>query len=101
MICPNCQREESQISTGFGVIPCKTCQTRHRASTKPSNQIEFTTQEVKDGRKECARDILQPFHSDELSKEYLEAHGDTHIKVTPEEKAKAKNVWDDLSYYKK
>jgi len=61
--------------------------------------IEFTTDSIREQRKEFAKDIIQPFRHGQLSKEYVEAWGTKHLNVKPEEVKKAKNTWQELSYY--
>ena len=63
---------------------------------KPSRMGEFMPEHVKDERNEYFNSIVQPFRGDDLSKEYIDAHGTEGINVTPEEVSKAENVWKDL-----
>ena len=54
---------------------------------------------VKDERKEYFNSIVQPFRGNDLSKEYIEAHGTKGISVTKEEVSNAKDTWKDLEGY--
>lgn len=60
---------------------------------------EFTTQSIKEGRKQYAKELLQPFRAGEVSKEYLDAYPDKKrgmIKegiITKKQAKQAKNVW--------
>jgi hypothetical protein len=66
---------------------------------KLQKQVEFTTEEIKKGRKRYYKDALQPFRHGELSKEYLQTYGTNRLQVSEEETKGAKNVWGDLNYY--
>ncbi len=84
----------------YGALPCKACTKRQRAY-KPRETIEITTNSIKEDRKKFSKDILQPYRSGQVSKEYIEAYGTERIEATPQEIKNARNVWDDLGYYKK
>ncbi len=89
--CLNCGLYEAIKHETLGFLPCKRCQ--NLTHLVPQKQIELTTQEIKDSRKEFEPDIVQPWREGELSKEYLQRHGTKYIKATPEEIKNARNVW--------
>lgn len=62
---------------------------------RPNRMAEFMPERVKDERLEYQNSIVQPFRGDDLSLEYIEAHGTKGIDVTPEQVKKAKHVWKD------
>ncbi len=82
----------------LGVLPCESCKLSKQL--KLPQPIEFTSDDIKWGRKEYKDHIIQPFRGDDVSKEYLDTYGTKGIKVTPEEVKKAKYVWDETKYYK-
>ncbi len=97
-LCLNCNKYPSIIDPRLGVLVCKQC--RQKQTTGLKRQIEFTTDEIKNQRKEHKNDIVQPWREGRLSKEYLQQHGTKGIKVTPEEIKQASNIWGIDEYYK-
>lgn len=90
MYCEGCAKEHEDRSWRYkGGWYC----TRH---IRPIPMPEFMPEYIKDDRQEYFNSIVQPFRGDDLSKEYIEAHGTEGIKVTEEEVRKAKEVWKDL-----
>ena len=81
----------------LGPTWCQEC----RDATKPFNWgwPEFTTDEIRDGRKKYRKELLQSHRQGEISKEYLDAYPEQHealIKegvATREEIKNAKPVW--------
>lgn len=63
---------------------------------KVRGKVEWTTDEVKEQRKEYFNSTLQPYREGVLSSEYLEAHGTKAINPTAKDIKKAKPVWKDL-----
>jgi uncharacterized C2H2 Zn-finger protein len=69
------------------------------AGRRYQGQSEFTTDEIKQGRKKYRKELLQPFRQGEVSKEYLDAYPDKKegmIKegiITQQQADKAKEVW--------
>jgi len=66
------------------------------AGNKPHRGPEFTTDSIRDQRKEYRRDIIQPYRDGIISQEYLDEFGDTGIKVTEHEKKHSEYVWKDV-----
>ena len=62
---------------------------------KPSRMSEFVPERLKDDRHEYFNSIVQPYRGDDLSKEYIEAHGTKGIGKEVDI-SKAKEVWTDL-----
>jgi hypothetical protein len=56
-------------------------------------QVEFVPDRIKQERIKHAKDIVQPWRSGELSKEYIDAHGTKGLNVTQDQVKNAKNVW--------
>lgn len=96
MICPTCKDNEGIFDKRYGLIACSECQIK--PFTKYS-VTEFTTEQIKQDRKEHASDTIQPFREGQVSKEYLEKYGAARIAVTSGEIARAKNVWKEDNYY--
>ena len=63
---------------------------------KPSGATELVPEHIHDQRKEYFNSIVQPYRGNDLSKEYIDAHGTKGIKATEKEVRNAKNVWSDL-----
>jgi hypothetical protein len=59
----------------------------------------MTTDSILDQRREFRADILQPFHDNVLSKEYLEEYGTQGIKPTEEQVKNAKEVYKGTPGY--
>jgi len=95
-LCPQCHKNEAGYKQFLGVIPCDDCR---KSSGKLSKQIEFTSQDIKDQRKQFANDIIQPFREGHVSKEYVEVYGTKHIDVSKNELKNLKNTWLEEKYY--
>lgn len=95
MLCPNCNQNKATNDKRLGLLPCKRCQ--NLSTTGLRKHQELTTDFIKNQRKEYKDDMLQPWREGILSKEYIQTHGTKGIKVTSQEIAKARNVWND--YY--
>lgn len=93
--CPKCQTRKASSHPTLGVLPCKPCLERLSGLKGPDKQVEFTTDSIRYQRKAYSKDIIQPYRSGELSKEYLDAHGSEGIKATPKQIKNARNVWKD------
>lgn len=99
-LCPNCQKEEAIIHPTLGVLVCNFCKERRKQQLhQTSTPVEFTSDEIKEGRKQFSKEIIQPFRSNQPSREYIKKYGYKNIGLTKEEADKAQNVWGDLSYY--
>lgn len=94
--CPNCNRNAAIIDKVYGVLPCRACS---KAEEMGAN-VEFTTDSIRDQRKQMLGDIIQPFRNGHLSKEYIKKWGTKRLNVSQEEVDKAQNTWSDLTYYK-
>lgn len=95
-MCPVCHVREAGYKQFLGVIPCENCR---KSSGKLSKQIEFTSQNIKDERKQFAKDLIQPFREGHVSKEYVETYGTKRIDVSPNELKNLKNCWLEEKYY--
>lgn len=65
--------------------------------------VEFTSESIKNQRKEFHNDILQPHRKGQLSKEWVKVYGKKQAKkrgFSDKEINEAKNVWTDLTFYK-
>ena len=98
MLCPVCKTNEATRHPTLGVLPCEVCRDRQKAN-RVLEPVEFTSQEIKEGRKQYKDEIIQPFRSGEVSKEYIDKYGYQRLGITKEEADKAKNVWSDSEYY--
>jgi len=103
MLCPNCNAGKAIKNPQLGVLPCKTCQDRHKSFKKPSTQVEFTSDDIKEGRKAHFKSTVQKYRDGQLSKEFIEAYPEraeamiTEGIHTKKEIKNAKNVWGDIS----
>lgn len=98
-MCPVCGNEPAIKDPVLGVLPCPNCQARRNGNPLVQTPMEFTSQEIRDGRVKYADHLLQPYRGGEVSKEYIQKYGTKGLKVTEQEIKKAKNTWRDLSYY--
>lgn len=100
VMCPNCGKEAALLHPQFGYIPCKDCQ--EKETIKPNNQVEFTSENIKEQRKQYFDDIHGAHRSGVASKEFKERWGEDAMKrqgFTEQEIKNAKYVWRDDSYY--
>ena len=87
--------EENRV---YKTWQCPKCKEKH-TNLKHRGVLEFTTDEIKEGRKQYHKELLQPFREGEVSKEYLDAYPKAKegmIKdgvITEKQARKAKNVW--------
>lgn len=93
MKCPSCNTRKAIFNKQYGYTECKVCQEVNERLSIPT---EFTTDSIREGRREYRADSLQPFRDGILSKEYLDTYGTLGIKPTKEELKNAKNVYGDL-----
>lgn len=99
MICLNCNKRKAIKQNIVGYTYCKVCINKQRQYGSLGETIEMTTPEIKEERKQYQSEILQPFRSGQVSKEYIKAYGAKGIEATPQEIKNAKNVWNH-GYYK-
>ena len=57
-------------------------------------------EDIKGQRKQYRGDILQPWRSGILSKEYLTKYGSSGLDVSKDDIRNARNVWTEDTYYK-
>jgi len=93
MICDVCGKTDAQYRFIDNKWVCHNCGDFKISAT------EFTSQEIKDNRVKYFNSIVQPYRNGKLSKEYVDAHGTKGIDATPEEVAKARDVWTDTPGY--
>src|SRR3989304_5571440 len=74
MLCPVCNVQEAIKDAQIGVIPCLICRDSQKSIKSPSHQIEFTSEDIKEGRRKYGKSILQKYREGELSKEFLTAY---------------------------
>jgi len=95
-----CQKNKSDLDSKLGVVPCLKCRERQRRLPKAGEQVEWTSDEIKEMRRAHADDILQPYRAGELSKEYVDKYGTKSIKASKSEVKKANYTWQEDKYYK-
>jgi hypothetical protein len=104
MNCPNCGQNKPQYDPLLGILPCQKCQGKQINFRRPKSAIEFTTDDIKQQRKEFADDIIQPHRKGRLSKEWLDKYGRKSALnhgFSEKEIREARNVWNgDTTYYK-
>lgn len=97
MTCSNCNKNEAPIHPTYGVIHCQECCDSYKPVSRGT--FEFTTDEIKQGRREHRTQLLQPFRSGIVSKEYLDAYPKAKsgmIKegiITDKQARNARKVW--------
>ena len=92
-LCPKCNKNEAVKHTILGYVECEACQ---KDKHIPGREPEFTTEEIKQQRREHGKDIVQPWRDGKLSKEYVEAHGTDRVTATKQEIKNASYVWKDV-----
>lgn len=98
-----CEVGEAINHKHYGILPCSDCQARQINIKKPDVQIEFTSNEIKEGRKQHFKSIIQKYRDGQLSKEFVEAYPERAKAMvkegihTEKEIKNAKNVWSDIS----
>lgn len=98
MLCPTCQINSARIDKQLGCLPCKECQTRHSQIKGPDKQVEFTSDDIREGRRKHFKSIIQPWRDDQPSKEYADAYPERAKKMfTKYKKSQIKNVWSDIT----
>src|SRR3990167_9627908 len=103
MKCLVCNINEAQTDKQLGILYCRDCQKRQRSFKKPSSQIEFTSQEIKEGRRKHFKSTIQKYRDGQLSKEFIEAYPERAKAMVKEgihterEIKRAKNVWGAIS----
>lgn len=101
MLCPNCHKNEAQYKEGLGYYPCSTCLSR--THTAPKRSVEFTSDSIKQQRKENWKDIHGAHRKGVASKEYRDTYGEQALRdqgFSEREIQHAQNVWSDDTYYK-
>src|SRR3990167_10595907 len=96
MKCPSCNRNEAVIDERLGITECLSCR---KKDIVPKINTEFTTDSIKDQRREYKKDVLQPFHNGILSKEYLDEYGAKGLEVTEKDIKNAKYVYKGIKGY--
>ena|SRR3990167_10715480 len=99
MLCLNCGRGKAIKIDLLGWLPCKKCQAR-QSKERMKDTLVLEGQDIKQQRKQYNPDILQPWRSGVLSKEYIKKYGTKGLNIEPGEEKKAKNVWsgDQVGY---
>ena len=100
MECLVCQKNEAQTHPSLGVLPCVPCQDKDQKIEKPKRGREFTTNAIKESRKEYAKDTVQPFRGGVVSKEYIDLYGSESLGVSKQDIKNARNVWGDVDNIK-
>ena len=104
--CLICGKEPVTIHPLYGIMAGKKCLAKMRKISQPKQTAEITTEGIREDRKKYSDDIIQSWRDSHLSKEYVKKYPDRVKKmveegnVTQGEVNSAKNVWDDLHYYK-
>ena len=96
MKCPNCKKRKAIIDEVLGVTFCKQCRLK---DIRPHYEKEWTTESVKEGRREFRADTWQPFRDSVFSAEYYDSFGTSGVNVTDEQIKNRKYVWKDLKGY--
>src|SRR3990167_4671699 len=91
--CPNCLKRKAIIDEVLGVTFCKVCR---QERDKPHYEREWTSENIKESRREFKKDIIAPFRGGVFSDEYYQEYGTSGVKVTEEQIKNKRKVWKDL-----
>ena len=103
MRCLVCSTKEATKDPQLGILACQDCRNRQAKFTKPGSLIEFTSADIKEGRRKYFKSTLQKYRNGELSKEFIDAYPEraqAMIKEkihTEKEIKQARPVWSDIS----
>lgn len=95
MLCPRCRVNDATTHPVLKVLPCEDCQ--RKENPVKILKYEFTTDSIREGRREYFTDVIQPYRDGVLSKEYIEAYGTSGLSgVSKKDIKNAKYTWKDL-----
>lgn len=103
MKCLVCGTGKAIKDDFLGILPCRSCQDSQARSNKANRPVEFTSEEIKEGRKQSFRSTIQRFRDGELSREFVEAYPERAkdmVKngiVTEKQVKNSRDVWGDIS----
>ena len=103
MKCLSCNTNDAAKDPQLGYLACQSCRARQAGFTKPSNQIEFTSSDIKEGRRKYFRSTIQKYRDGQLSKEFVDSYPERAKAMietgihTEKEIKQAKPVWGDIS----
>jgi hypothetical protein len=80
MLCPSCHSHPTDSDPRWGVMICIICKKRQEKLKKPSSLPEFTTEDIKNQRKEFAEDIMIDHYKGHLNKAWVEKWGEGEAK---------------------
>lgn len=86
------------VDNGIRVVTyqCPKCK-KTQTVTLSAQFVEMVPDTIKDDRKKYFKDIVQPYRSGEVSKEFIELYPKQSKQMfTPREISRAKYVWRDL-----
>lgn len=101
MNCPNNCGNKARVDPIYGVLPCIPCS--NKPHQFPHQQIEFTTDHIKEERKEFSDDIRPAHRKGQLDKGFVERYGVKKALqqgFSRKEIKNAKHVWAMDDYYK-
>ncbi len=101
MKCPQCLKNKAIVDPMYGILPCEECQKKNSLISKPKIGYEFTSDKIRNERKEYGKSILQPYVGGKLSKEYIEEYGTSALSnVSKRDIKEAQYVYkDELNYH--
>ena len=103
ILCPHCKKEEAnciQIGTYYSVVQgdkCKEIMRKKYKEVKLGGLPEFTTEKIKNQRKEYWKSMVQPEREGILSKEFVELHPEKCKNIPSERLKKAEYVFRDFA----
>ena len=103
MLCPVCNHNLAIQDRQLGILPCWSCRNRQKEIKKPDRQVEFTSEEIKEGRRKYFASTIQRFRDGQLSRELVERYPERAKAmveegiITEKDIKKAKNVWSDIA----
>lgn len=99
ILCAKCQKNEAIMTLAYGPVWCQDCQNSDQGQRLTGTLHEFTTDNIREGRKKYRKELLQPYRQGEFSKEYRDAYPEIAkdmVKegvITQRQFDKAKEVW--------
>lgn len=104
MVCAACKTNKAELDPYWGYLPCIECQQRQKSLQKPQQQTEFTTDDIKQGRKAYWGDYHPSHRKGKASREFRDTYGKRAMKrqgFSDKEIDNAQYVWSgDDTYYK-
>lgn len=103
ILCIRCVKNEAtciQIGSHIAISHCEACRNEVKkkfGGVRLGGYPEFTTEKIKQERKEYWNSQVQPTREGDISKEFVEVYPEKARKMFGSDAAKAKYVWNDTA----